>query len=261
MKKIILASTLSIAAITFAVSVASAQTAPAAGRIQNAQNRADNQIDVRVESLTKLQTRLEQIRNISDSQKSTIVSMIQNLITSLNILKTKIASDTSTTTLKEDTQAITQNYRVYALAIPQLNILAASDRIVTISVMMNSVAGKLDARLAQASGISNLTALQASLAEMKAKIADAATLAQTAVNGVSQLAPDQGDRTKMESNLAAMKDARKKLQQAHADLVTARKDAQKLVEAIVKYEKSTQAGSTTKNASSSNPNASSSKAR
>jgi len=202
--------------------------------------RGDKEIQVRIDSLNKLVTRIQDLRNVSDAQKASIITTLQGLITNLNTLDAQIASaDLSSTTLKESVKSITENYRVYALAIPQLNLFAASDRITTVINMMSVVGGKLQTRLAGASGVPNMAALQADLNDFAAKLTDANTQISAAVSEFAPLTPDQGDKTKMAANTAALKDARTKVQAAQKDVVAARKDAQTIINALVKYDKGT----------------------
>jgi hypothetical protein len=141
------------------------------------------------------------------------------------------------------------------LAIPRLNILGASDRIVTIAAMMNAVGVKLESRLSQATDIANLPALRTALADYAAKIADAGSEAQAAVALIAPLAPDGGDKDKMTANRAVIKDARAKIVAAHKSLVDARKDADTVIKALVKYDKIAMktATSTTATTSTSTP--------
>lgn len=247
-KGIIISAAIGLAATVLAVIPAYAQTGTRGStslqqRISAMQARGAKEIDSRVTNLGSLISRLQQMRNLSDAQKSSIVATIQNLISNLNTLKTQINSDTSTTSLKNDDQAITQNYRVYALVMPQLNIVAAADRIITIDNMMSIVGSKLQSRLTQESNISNISALQAALSDMSAKLADAKSQAQAAVSEVTPLVPDQGDKTKMAANTATLKNARTKIQAAQKDLTAARKDASTIIAALVKADRTLMNGS------------------
>ena len=67
---------------------------------------------------------------------------------------------------------------------------------------------------------------------MTAKISDAATQAAAASAEVSGLMPDNGDKTVMASNTAALKDARSKIQAATKDIQAAYKDAQAVVKGV-----------------------------
>ncbi len=203
-----------------------------ATRITNMQNSGNKEIDSRVQNLNKLLTRVQDFKKVSDTDKSGIVSSIQSEIATMTNLKNKIDADNSTTTLRGDVQSITKEYRIYALVIPRVNIIAAADRIGTIADMLTSIASKLETRLATTTSISNLSSLQASLTDMKSKIADAKTQAAAAASEVSSLQPDNGDQNILKTNTATLKDARTKIQTANADLVTARKDSQTIIKSL-----------------------------
>jgi hypothetical protein len=222
-------------------------------RMATTQTKADQLIDQRITSLNALITRVQGLRNVSDAQKASVVAMVQSLMTTLTNLKAQIAADTSTTTLKNDTQSITQAYRVYALVIPQLNIVAASDRIDTIVSMMSTIGTKIQARLATDSTLAAMNSIQSALSDFSAKLTDAGTQAQTAVTEVTALLPDQGDKTKMASNTSALKDARSKIQTANKDLQAARKDVQTIIKALVKSDQSLMGNGTPKPTPSTTP--------
>lgn len=203
-------------------------------RMQGMQDRGGKEIDARITSLNNLLTRIQAMKNVSDAQKASFAASIQAEITTLTNLKIQIGGDTSTTTLKSDVQSITKAYRIYALVMPQTAIAAAADRVGTIAGMLTTVSGKLQSRLAADATLSANASLQADLTDMNAKIADANVQAQAAVSEVASLKPDNGDKTIMASNTAALKDARTKLQAATKDLQAARKDAQTIIQALKK---------------------------
>src|SRR5690348_12932740 len=68
--------------------------------------RGDKEVDVRVDSLNKLIARIQELKNVSDAQKTSIIANIQNLVTTLTNLKAQIDSDSASTTLKDDVQAV-----------------------------------------------------------------------------------------------------------------------------------------------------------
>jgi hypothetical protein len=226
-----------------------AQTSTSTDREQNREDKkalitakertqSDKEIDRRIADLNKLITRVQQFRNIPPSQTSSIVATIQGLITNLNNLKTEIDSTASSTVLKNDKQAITQANRIYALAIPQLQIVASADRMITIVSMMTAVGTKIQTRLAQEPTVAAMPAVQTAFTDYSAKLNDSKSLAEAAFAQVSPLVPDQGDKAKMTANTAALKDARTKLQTAQKDLKAARKDAETIIQALVKADKS-----------------------
>ena len=205
-----------------------------ANRMANLQNRGDQAVDVRVTSLNDLLGRIQEMKKVPEPMKTSFADAIQSEINALTNLKAKMASDTSTTTLKADEQSITKAYRVYALIMPRINISAAADRISTTADMLTTISGKLQVRLASTTGSADTASLQADLTDMNAKIADAKTQAAAAVSGIASLQPDNGVQATMQSNTAALKDARDKIQTAQKDLVTARQDAQTITNALRK---------------------------
>ncbi|MDE2041044.1 MAG: hypothetical protein KGI59_01495, partial [Patescibacteria group bacterium] len=163
------AATSGAAAPTTSTTAKSGRLTPAQ-RLQALGARGDQEVTTRIDSLNKLISRIQGLKNVSDTQKNSIVSTIQGLITDMNTLKTNIDSDNASSTMKSDVQSITKDYRIYALAIPQLNILAASDRIVTIVGMMEQISTKLTLRLQSATGVPNISALQSSLNDLNSKV-------------------------------------------------------------------------------------------
>lgn len=211
------------------------------------QKLGDSEITKRINSLNNLLTKIQAMKNLSDTNKASLSSTIQTALTNLNSLKAKIDSDTSTTTLKTDLQSITANYRVYALVMPQISLLAATDRIDTIVSQMQALSTKLQTRIssAQGSGV-DVNAANNSLADLNAKISDA-TVQVSAINQeVSTLTPDQGDKTKAASNASAIKDARVKLKIAEKDLKSAREDVNSIQKAIKQSKVKSSATSTKK---------------
>lgn len=205
-----------------------------AARMANMQSKSGKEIDQRIDSLNKLLTRVQSFNKVSDADKASIASSIQNVITTLTSLKTKIATDTSTSTISVDMKSITEANRVYALVIPKINVMAAADRVGTIYDMLSIIAGKIQVRLSQSTSTPDASSLQSDLSDMNAKLADAKTQAQNAINAVASLQPDNGDKTVMQSNTTALKAGRTDIQNATKDLTAARKDAQTIIQALRK---------------------------
>jgi hypothetical protein len=206
-------------------------TTPAA--VQKGITRADTEITNRLDALNKVSARIQDIKNLDATDKASLSSEIQSQIDTMNGLKTKIDADTDAATLKTDIASITADYRIYALVIPQAQIVAAADRLKTIALDLSIVATKLQSRMtaAQAAG-NDITTLQASLADIQAKTSDAQTQAQAAVSAVASLTPDQGNQTTAAANEAALKQARAALKTGTADVQAARKDAGSIIKAL-----------------------------
>jgi hypothetical protein len=227
---------------------ASARAAALATLIANATQRADQEITRRIAALNALSTRVSAMVNLSSSDAANIQSQIQAQITLMNNLQTQIAADSaanSTSSLKTDIASITSSYRIFALIIPQGEIAAAAGRITTVANMLTTISGKLQVRItaAQAAG-TDVTTWNAALADMNTNIAHAQAEGQAALNLTSGLQPDNGDKTVMQSNTAALQSARADIQTAQQDLTTARKDAGVIVKAILALDASVHASST-----------------
>src|SRR5579872_7380862 len=89
-----------------------------------AKDRADQEISRRIDNLTKVEDRITNATHISADGKTSLTTTINGQISALQQLKTQIDSETSTTSLKSEIQSITASYRIYALVMPQLAIIA-----------------------------------------------------------------------------------------------------------------------------------------
>ncbi len=222
----------------------------AAARLTKAQTtakaRGDQEIDRRVKGLMELQSKVQGMKRITDAQKTTITAAIQAQITTLTTLKTKIDADADADSIKADVKSITDSYRIYALIMPQIQILTAADRIATTADVVTGLGVKLQTTIAslQAQG-KDVTTLQTSLTDLTAKAEDARVQANAAVAVVAVLVPDNGDKAKMTANTAALKDARTKIKAGNQDIVAARKDITSITKALKTFKVSTGATAST----------------
>lgn len=225
---------------------ATASSTISQARMDKAKEKAQQEIDRRISALNALNTRVGAMTKISTEFKQNLNTDVQSQISTFTALKAKIAADTELDTLKSDIRSIAVSYRIFMLVIPQGHIAAAADREVTIINILAGIGAKLEARLqaAQTAG-ADITALSATLSDMAAKVTSAQTHAQAAVTGSATLTPDNGDKTKMASNEAALKAARKEIQAAQQDLVAARKDAETIIKALRTLNVGTSASTTT----------------
>ncbi|MBI2004987.1 hypothetical protein HYS79_02390 [Patescibacteria group bacterium] len=199
-------------------------SATTTARMEKARTKAAQEIERRIEALTKINARISEVTKISDQFKTNLNTNIQNQITALTALKVKIEGDTDLNTLKTDVQSITKSYRVFALVMPQTHIAAMADRMATAINIMIGVGNKLQTRLTEMQNAgSDVSTLITTLSDMGTKISDAQAKAQAAVNVTATLVPDDGDKEKMAANKAALREGRDNLNAAHQDLVDARK--------------------------------------
>lgn len=197
-------------------------------KIANLQARANKEIDRRLGRLNKLIARINNMKRLTADQKSSLISQIQTEITNLTNLKTKIAGDTDLPTLKADVRSIVTSYRVFALFVPQISLLASADRTLEVTDKLTAIATKLQTRIqtAQNNG-KDVTSLQTALTDMQNKISDAKTQATNAINAVLPLTPSG-----YPGNVTVLQSSRTVIQTAHQDLVTARQDAKTIIKGL-----------------------------
>ena len=189
-------------------------------------NKSNAAIDKRVEDLNYLSEKISGMKNVSDAEKSSLTGSISEEVSKLNDLKAKIGTDTDMTSLQADAKSITADNRVYALVVPQARISSANDKAITVINMITAMVPKLQQRITEAQTAGkDVTALNATLSDLNAKLADATSLSGSIPAGVSSLTPDQGNKT-------ALKAARKNLAIIESDLAAARKDVSKITAGV-----------------------------
>ena len=196
--------------------------------MDNLRKRADLEITRRVASLTELITRINGLKKLSQTNKTALINKVQEEITSLNTLKTKIDADTDLTTLRTDVKSIVQSYRVYAFYIPQIRILAAADGLNQSADNLATLSAKLQT-LITGSGATGetLTSLQSYISDMNLKIKEANDTYQLIETEVLALTP-----AGYPANKATLEDARAKLKIASKAIKTARDDAKQIVKIL-----------------------------
>lgn len=210
------------------------QTAQA-NKITNLKTRADTEITRRINQLNIINIRLGTIKHLTDAQKSAFSSQISTEIANLKTLETKIDADTDLPTLKTDVQSIVTSYRVFALFIPQIQMIGAADRILNVADMMNDLAAKLAKRINDAKNAGHSAAnLQTILTDMQNKIADAKTQANNVISSVAGLTP-----AGYPGNKSTLQSARAMLQTARQDLVAAGQDAKQIIQGLRAFKSTT----------------------
>jgi hypothetical protein len=227
-------------------SVAAQIKANAGAKLVDVKARGDSDIAARIDSLNKLNDRVQAMKDDSAGAKAAIAAAVQTNISGLSTLKTKIDADTDVTAARTDDQSIFNDYRIYALVIPQGWLLASGDRVSTINGLMMDIGVKLQARISadQAAG-KDVTALIATQSDMNAKIADSQKQVAAAQARISVLTPDQGDTTKAAANKAALVAARADIKVATQDLSSARADIAKVMKGLKSMDASMSATTTT----------------
>lgn len=185
--------------------------------------RSDASIDARINALTKLKTRVNSIKRISDTEKASINGEVASEIASLHALRAKIRAQGSVEGARADEKSIAQDHRIYMLVIPQGYILGAADRINVIAEDMTALSVKINARIAAAkAGGIDTTSMEAKMSDVAVKIKAASDAGANAKAKVSGLVPDKGDATLAASNKAAIESARADIKVASENFVESR---------------------------------------
>lgn len=193
--------------------------------LQNLKERADKEIERRIKVLNNLLERLGDIKRLSPSEASSFESQVQSEITDLNVLKTKIDSDTDITTLRTDVRSIIGSYRVFAFFIVDINLTITADRMTRIVDNMTLVYNKLSVRIQkQQKEGKNVTELLSLLSDMNTNLNNAKTTiqgVQTELSGLSVQGYPQ--------NRVTLLDARQKLKTAFSYIKTAFSDGKRII--------------------------------
>lgn len=201
--------------------------------MERLKERAEKEINRRIESLNRLITRIGEFKKLNATQKSALTSQVQAEIDALEVLLTKIQADTDLETLKADVKSIVESYRIYALFMPKIQIMGAADRMLNVVDKMSSQAALLETKINDAgTGGSDVTELNALLADMEDKIADAKTKAQSALDTVTPLTP-----AGFPGNKSQLQSARQLVVGALHDLNAARQDGRKIIVGLMKLGK------------------------
>jgi len=178
-------------------------------KIQLIINRGNSEITRRLSSLNELSGKIGSESKLTDSDKASLSSEVNDEISGLTALKTKLDADTTVSDAKTDAQSIINDYRVYALIAPKANLIKTADDQQVAEGKLTDLAAKLQTRVtaAKAAG-KNVTALQNGLTTMTNQISAAQTISANIESSVINLQPSDynsnhevlgGDRTQLKT--------------------------------------------------------------
>jgi hypothetical protein len=193
--------------------------------ISSLQAKGDQSATKVTNALTKLETRIQNMKKLSSATATTLTTELQTQLSTIASLKAKIDADTDISVLKTDLILLRGSIQITSVLDPQIRITGSADRISTISAQMATVENKLQTRItaAQAKG-KDESAAQTSLGDIAAKLADANTQYAAAQSEVTPLAPVVGDKAGIQADKATLKDAQLKIKIATQDLKDVRAD-------------------------------------
>jgi hypothetical protein len=197
-------------------------------RMTNIKQRSSLEIDRRINSLNGLLTKFNNLKKLPEAEKTELNKSIQDYITELTNLKTKINADTDLVTLRIDAKTIFTDFRVYAVYMPKLAELAAVERMMAAADTLTEVANRLNTRLSQLQEQGqDVAGLQTLLGDMNSKITDAQTQYEAVETEITPLSPEG-----YPGNKVTLQSGRNKIRLATQDLKAARDDARKILEGM-----------------------------
>lgn len=192
--------------------------------MENLRQRARAEITRRITFLTELSVKIDNLKKLSGTDKTSLKSQIQSQIDTLNALNAKIDSDTDITTLRADVKSIINGYYTFAYFRVKISLFVAAGRLSTTADILNVVYTKLQARISekQAKG-EDTTSLNALLSDMLVKITDARTQHDAAIAILNTL-----DATSFTQNKSSFSQVRSKIKLGADSLRIAYQDAVKI---------------------------------
>ncbi|CAN5454319.1 hypothetical protein BH10ACT6_BH10ACT6_13760 [soil metagenome] len=209
---------------------ASADTAPQPtnhSSLAEIQAAGARQTSNRITALNSGITRVTSTATLTASDKSTILATLNGDLSGMKTLQAKIAADTTVSVALADYRSIYTGYRVYAVGLQQVYIAAAADGLTGTGIpKLQSAASKISALFA-ADPTKVTPSLQAQLADMQAKTADAATTTSGLAAAALAVTP-----AAYNANHAVLVDLRASARDALADSKAAAKDGQAILAAL-----------------------------
>ena len=190
-----------------------------------AKAKCDAAVAVRTAELTKLTSKAAGAKNLSSGHLGTINDIISSSTSGLTDLQTKIDADTDASTLRADCETIATGFRIFALRTPQVHLAIVGDRQSAVVDKVSDLATKLDAAIQKAAeNGKDVTDATAKLADMNAKLADAAGLLPGVVDNELTFTPEQWN-----ANHTILSSSVTTLHTVQTDLANAIADAQAIV--------------------------------
>ncbi len=101
------------------------------------------EVDRRLAMFQTVSTRLASSTQLTAVDKTTLGKLVEDQVTTLGALKSKLAAENDLTAARKDVQAIIDEYRVYGLLVAQISLVTASDRMAETNTQLMTVVTEL----------------------------------------------------------------------------------------------------------------------
>lgn len=157
-------------------------------QLQNIIKRSDMMITKRIASLDNLLKRIQNDKKLTDSEKASLTSDIQSVITGLTNLKSTIDADTDPTKALADSKTIVTDFHVFSQLEPKIRLLVTLNNLKTTTINVSNLLPKVQSIITQLNGqgkdTSGLTSLMNDISSQLATINTTLTNDIASVNGI-----------------------------------------------------------------------------
>lgn len=211
-----------------ATTTSTANTANQQQELANIKAKGAAEITRRINSLKTAESKISSTTKLSSSDQAYLENEVTTEISGLTALQTTLAGDTTVATAISDAKSIFTEYRVYALVLPKVWLVADADHQQTTEAKLTTLAGNLQTRItADQNAGKDVTTLQNELNNMIAKTNDAQAISSSIEQKVLTLQPSDynSDQTILSGDKA-------QLNTAHSDNEAAYADAKNIVSGL-----------------------------
>ncbi|HEY4964109.1 MAG TPA: hypothetical protein VIH90_05430 [Candidatus Saccharimonadales bacterium] len=168
------------AASSIGSSTSATQTA-----VQAIISKGDAEIERRLTTLNSLSSKISSSSKISAADKASLTDEVNSEISGLNSLKTTLDGSTTIASAKAAAQSIFNDYRVYALIVPKISLMQATDNQQLVEARLATLETNLGTRINSTTNAS----LQGDLASMITDTQSAQALSSSVETSVVGLQP------------------------------------------------------------------------
>ncbi len=160
--------------------------------VGNLRKLGDCEIDRRLDTITKLQSRVADAAGLTAGDRDALRSQLTADTSGLTALRAAIDGETDVQALKADLKKIATDFRIYLLMVPKVaDVIAAENELAAVA-RLGTQATKLQARIdADKAAGKDVSGAQADLSAMTAKVAQVSPLVAGIPAAVLPLTPTQ----------------------------------------------------------------------
>jgi chromosome segregation ATPase len=204
-----------------------APSAEQSARLNRLKTHGGSELDRRLDNLQKTAGKITLSTKLGADDKKKIEDQLQGEINTLIALKSRMSGETDLIAARQDVQSLIAEYNVYGLLYPKGRLIATADRMIATGSTYELLRSNLQHKITAAKQAGkDVTKLQATLDDMRVKLADAKARYQPLTTKVLDLPKDYAAAYQV---LAAQRDG---LKTARTDFKQLRDDAQMIMEGL-----------------------------